>query len=94
MYCITDVEDLHQWHVSKCDAHPLFRKLSEEELKGDVCVEAMIHETEEGKKVARAGAAKYYAVYQRIEDPIEEKPQQQELQQSFFDSDLFGVLPA
>lgn len=68
LYCITDVEDLHNWHVEKCDSHPLFRKLSEEEIRDDVCVEAMKNETEEGKKVARAGAAKYYAVYQRIKD--------------------------
>ena len=34
---------------------------------------AIIEETEEGKKVARMGGSKYYAVYRRITD--EEFPQ-------------------
>lgn len=27
LYCITDVKELHDWHVRHCDAHPLFRRL-------------------------------------------------------------------
>jgi tRNA (guanine-N7-)-methyltransferase len=27
LYLITDVLELHQWHVFHCDAHPLFRRL-------------------------------------------------------------------
>jgi tRNA (guanine-N7-)-methyltransferase len=27
LYLITDVSELHQWHVAHCDAHPLFRRL-------------------------------------------------------------------
>lgn len=69
LYCITDVKELHEWHLDKCNAHALFRKLSDEELKDDPCVEAMRTETEEGKKVERAGTEKYYAVYERIEEP-------------------------
>lgn len=68
LYCITDVEELHQWHVEKCDAHPLFRRITAEEEASDPCVEAMKNETEEGKKVAREGRNKYYAVYERIVD--------------------------
>jgi tRNA (guanine-N7-)-methyltransferase len=68
LYCITDVKDLHDWHVAKCDAHPLFRRLPDEEADADPCVDAMKIETEEGKKVARAGGEKYYAVYERIEN--------------------------
>ena len=67
LYTITDVEELHEWHVEKCRSHPMFRELTEDELKNDPCVEAMYNETEEGKKVARAGAKKYYAVYERVE---------------------------
>jgi len=68
LYCITDVKELHDWHVAKCDAHPLFRRLSDEDVeKNDPCVEAMKTETEEGKKVARNKGSKYYAVYERIE---------------------------
>jgi tRNA (guanine-N7-)-methyltransferase len=68
LYCITDVKDLHDWHVAKCDAHPLFRRLSDEVADADPCVAAMKIETEEGKKVARAKGEKYYAVYERIEN--------------------------
>lgn len=67
LYTITDVEELHNWHVEKCRPHPMFRELTEEELKDDPCVKAMYNETEEGKKVERAGAKKYYAVYERKE---------------------------
>lgn len=73
LYCITDVRELHEWHVQECDAHPLFRRLSEKEMKDDPCVEAMISETEEAKKVTRQGGdnkqgEKYYQVYERILD--------------------------
>ncbi|CAB9513554.1 tRNA (guanine-N(7)-)-methyltransferase [Seminavis robusta] len=73
LYCITDVQELHQWHVQKCNAHPLFRRLKEEEIKDDPCVELMKNETEEGKKVTKLGGdnkkgEKYYCVYQRILD--------------------------
>jgi tRNA (guanine-N7-)-methyltransferase len=27
LYCITDVRELHDWHVATCDAHPSFRRL-------------------------------------------------------------------
>ena len=37
-------------------------------MYADPCVAAMRVETEEGKKVERAGAAKNYAVYQRLLD--------------------------
>jgi tRNA (guanine-N7-)-methyltransferase len=66
LYCITDVLDLHEWHVAKCNKHPLFEKISEEELKNDSCVEAMQTATEESQKVDRAGTSKYYAVYRRV----------------------------
>ena len=69
LYCITDVKELHEWHLDKCDAHPMFRKLSESEMKDDPCVEAMRTVTEEGKKVERAGTTKYYAVYERVQNP-------------------------
>jgi len=34
-----------------------------------VCVEAMLNETEEGKKVTRVGGKKYIGVWRRREDP-------------------------
>lgn len=68
LYCITDVKELHEWHVAKCDAHPMFRRLPDDQVEtNDPCVEAMKTETEEGKKVARNKGSKYYAVFERIE---------------------------
>ena len=32
LYTVTDVEDLHIWHVQKCDAHPSFERLPNEEV--------------------------------------------------------------
>ena len=68
LYCITDVLELHEWHVAKCDAHPLFQRLFDgsSDVENDPCVQAMTTETEEGQKVARNKGNKYYAVYQRI----------------------------
>jgi tRNA (guanine-N7-)-methyltransferase len=66
LYTITDVEELHNWHVKHCTNHPLFRILTKEEMDNDPCVKAMYNETEEGKKVERAGSNKYMAVFERI----------------------------
>ena len=66
MYCITDVKELHDWHVEKCNAHPLFQQITDIECDNDPCVTEMKTKTEESQKVDRAGSNKYYAVYQRI----------------------------
>lgn len=66
LYAITDVLDLHEWHVAKCRSHPLFEELSQEEMDADPCVAVMRSETEEGKKVIREGRSMHYAVYKRI----------------------------
>ena len=68
LYCITDVKDLHDWHLEHCEQHALFRRLSRDEEEADPSVQAMKVETEEGQKVARAGGDKYYAVYERLLD--------------------------
>lgn len=76
LYCITDVEELHLWHVAKCTAHPSFERIEDEvELSDDPCVRAMSEETEESKKVARISGKKYYAVFRRRADH-ELKPSQ------------------
>ena len=73
VYTITDVKELHEWHVAKCDSHPLFERIEDEkELAKDPCVNAMITETEEGKKVARNKGSKYYAVYKYRDDLVQE----------------------
>jgi len=71
LYCITDVKDLHDWHVEKCSAHPMLEELDEKEMEEDICVNLMKTETEEGKKVKREGKfghEMYYKVYRRVED--------------------------
>lgn len=69
IYTITDVEDLHNWMARHLDDHPLFDRMTEEELAGDICVETMTNDTEEGKKVARNNGSKYIACFRRREDP-------------------------
>jgi len=68
LYLITDVDELHTWQIQKSKSHPSFRELTQEEMDEDSCVQAMYTETEEGKKVERSGAKKYYSVFERIED--------------------------
>ena len=69
MYIATDVLDLFEWMDSKLSNHPLFRKLSEEEIQSDPTVSLLFESTEEGQKVTRAGGLKWRAVFQRIVDP-------------------------
>lgn len=74
LYTITDVEELHNWHVEKCTSHPAFRRLDNDAvLAEDPAVAAMLTETEEGKKVKRMGGRKHFAVFERLAD--EELPE-------------------
>ncbi|CAH7683664.1 putative methyltransferase-domain-containing protein [Phakopsora pachyrhizi] len=70
LYTITDVEDLHLWMVKHLTAHPLFRRISEEDLLADEVEESVIRSiresTEEGKKVTRNNGKKFLAVFRRI----------------------------
>ena len=94
LYCITDVKDLHDWHVEKCTAHPLLVGCSEKEMKEDPCVELMRTETEEGKKVEREGRFghdKYYMVYKRVDESEESKCLGSVTAENFFDTEQFGV---
>lgn len=69
LYHITDVPELHEWMASHCRAHPCFEEIdTEDALKNDPAVKCMIDSTEEGKKVARGGGSKYYAVFRRVLD--------------------------
>lgn len=65
------MEDLHQWMYQHCNEHKLFEKV--EDAETDPCVQVMLNETEEGKKVAREGRSKWWAVWRRIEDPVERR---------------------
>lgn len=98
LYCITDVKDLHDWHVEKCDAHPLFERLTEEEMEADPCVTLMKTETEEGKKVKREGRFghdMYYQVYKRVDETLGDNKEKVGLGSisaaNFFGEGEFGV---
>lgn len=66
IYCITDVKELHDWHVDHLDRHSLFRKISDEEMMKDECVRQMFVKTEEGIKVERNKGDKFACVYECI----------------------------
>lgn len=85
LYTITDVEDLGNWQREKLDAHPLFERVSDEELKGDAAAALLVEGTEEGQKVARNSGKTWRHVYRRIAGPGEQAaaalPQPEEQQQ-------------
>ncbi|TKS71514.1 tRNA (guanine-N(7)-)-methyltransferase [Collichthys lucidus] len=66
---IGDVEEVHVWMVKHFTEHPLFTRVSDEELVGDVIISRLGTCTEEGKKVQRNGGKNFLAVFRRIEDP-------------------------
>ncbi|KAJ3030627.1 UNVERIFIED_CONTAM: tRNA (guanine-N(7)-)-methyltransferase (tRNA(m7G46)-methyltransferase) [Siphonaria sp. JEL0065] len=63
----TDVRDLHEWMVKHLDAHPLFERLTKEEMDADKCVDAVCNGTEESQKVTRNGGTKFLMCYRRLE---------------------------
>lgn len=69
VYTNTDVEEVHLWMVKHFTEHPLFTRVPEDELAGDVIIGRLGTCTEEGKKVQRNGGKNFLAVFRRIEDP-------------------------
>ena len=68
LYCVTDVKDLHEWHVAKCEAHPCFQRIADAAPETDPFLKASLEETEEGKKVSRAQGDKFFCVFRRKRD--------------------------
>lgn len=68
IYTITDVADLHDWMVLHLTEHPLFQRISNDDLSGDPVVDQLFSSTEEGQKVTRNDGQKYMAVFRRIPD--------------------------
>ena len=52
--------------VEYLDSHPLFRRMSDEELVNDICCGCAMQDTEEGIKVQRNKGDKFLAVFERI----------------------------
>lgn len=69
VYTITDVKELHDWMVEHFENFPLFKRMTDEELSGDVVVEKLYTSTEEGQKVTRNKGDKFLAVFKRVSDP-------------------------
>ncbi|KAJ3070458.1 tRNA (guanine-N(7)-)-methyltransferase (tRNA(m7G46)-methyltransferase) [Podochytrium sp. JEL0797] len=69
IYTVTDVRDLHDWMVKHLDSHPLFERLTQEEMDADPCVDAVCNGTEEAKKVGRNGGTKFLMCYRRLAVP-------------------------
>ena len=68
LYTITDVPEVHKWHVEKCSTHGCFEALTDAEMEADPCVSMMCTVTEEGKKVARQERKAEWAVFRRKKD--------------------------
>lgn len=69
VYTNTDVEEVHEWIVQHFSDHPLFSRVTEEQLADDIIVGHLGTCTEEGKKVQRNGGKNFLAVFRRVEDP-------------------------
>lgn len=65
VYIVTDVEDLHNWQVSKLEEHPMFERVSEAEDAEDSCVTAMREGTDEAQKVIRREGQIWHAVFRK-----------------------------
>eukprot|EP00049_Salpingoeca_infusionum_P013111 m.245154 g.245154 ORF g.245154 m.245154 type:complete len:273 (+) comp15360_c4_seq1:2156-2974(+) len=77
VYTITDVVAMHEWMASALQDHPLFERVTEEELATDPIVPKLYQSTEEGKKVYRnkergedhGDGDIRLAVFRRLPDP-------------------------
>ncbi|XP_056324718.1 tRNA (guanine-N(7)-)-methyltransferase [Danio aesculapii] len=69
VYTNTDVEEVHEWIVQHFSDHPLFSRVTEEQLADDIIIGHLGTCTEEGKKVQRNGGRNFLAVFRRVEDP-------------------------
>jgi tRNA (guanine-N7-)-methyltransferase len=65
LYSITDVEDLHLWHLEAINAFPCFKRIDNEELEKDKYLEFMKN-TDEARKVMRNKGKTYYAAWIRV----------------------------
>ncbi len=66
----------------KLDAHPLFERISDEELESDPAAALLTQGTEEGQKVARNEGKTWRAVYRRLEAPQQQQEQQEAQQEA------------
>ena len=70
MYTVTDVIDLHEWHVRHIEEYALFERLppAEETPEHDPVVAAITRRTDESVKVAKVQGDVFVAVFRRVPD--------------------------
>lgn len=70
LYTVTDVIDLHEWHVRHIEEHPLFERVSPEKetAEHDPVVRAITRSTDESVKVAKVQGDIFVAVFRRVGD--------------------------
>jgi tRNA (guanine-N7-)-methyltransferase len=68
LYTVTDVEGVADWNANALDTHPLFERLSADDLQlqDDPVPALMASETEEGRKVQRSGGTMWHAAARRL----------------------------
>ncbi|KCV72732.1 tRNA (guanine-N7-)-methyltransferase [Fonticula alba] len=74
VYTISDVLVLHRWMDSHLEAHPMFERVSEEEIENDPAIYLVKNSSEEAQRVDRNGGRKFLAIFRRIVDPDERNP--------------------
>eukprot|EP01023_Acetabularia_acetabulum_P020673 TRINITY_DN207_c1_g1_i3.p1 TRINITY_DN207_c1_g1~~TRINITY_DN207_c1_g1_i3.p1 ORF type:complete len:251 (+),score=28.40 TRINITY_DN207_c1_g1_i3:91-843(+) len=66
LYTVTDVPELAKWMEQKLSEHPLFEKISEEQMSQDKIVGELPCSSEEGQKVARNEGQAFISVFIRV----------------------------
>jgi tRNA (guanine-N7-)-methyltransferase len=69
IYTITDVEDLHNWHLKTIDSFPCFERISSDELKSDKFL-GFMKNTDEARKVARNNGSINFMAWRRVKPKI------------------------
>ena len=68
-FTVTDVADLHRWMAAHFGESPLFEAVGEARLREEgwgAVLDAVMRNTEEGKKVERNGGDKFLACFRRV----------------------------
>lgn len=86
IYVVTDVEDLHNWQVSKLEEHPMFERVDEAAEGEDPCVTAMREGTDEAQKVIRREGQIWHAVFRKrdVSNPAQMQAVEAEYMEKFF----------
>ncbi|KRZ53848.1 tRNA (guanine-N(7)-)-methyltransferase [Trichinella nativa] len=70
IYLATDVKEYMDWARSHFESFPLFEEMPPERLVlNDPIYPLLLNSTEEARKVERSGGEKFFAAFERIQDP-------------------------